>query len=72
MQCHFLLAESPIHIKSEGSGAEGSSLSPTAGSPVLIRTPQMSASSPEASTNKTTGKVINVAQGSQLVLYISK
>ncbi|XP_023707022.1 zinc finger protein castor homolog 1 isoform X2 [Cryptotermes secundus] len=46
--------ESPVHIKSEVSGAEGSSLSPSAGSPVLLRTPQIRAPSPEASANKTT------------------
>ncbi|XP_069703969.1 zinc finger protein castor homolog 1-like isoform X2 [Periplaneta americana] len=47
--------DSPVHIKSEVPGIEGSAHSPTAGSPpVLVRTPQMSAPSPEATTNKTT------------------
>lgn len=47
-------------MKSEISGVEGSSLSPSAGSPVLLRTPQMRPQSPEAPANKTTGKAVNM------------
>jgi hypothetical protein len=63
LQHNFFLTESPVHIKSEVSTAESLSLSPNAASPVLVRTPQMRAASPETSSNKTTGRTIEMIKG---------
>ena len=68
LQQHFFLTESPVHIKSEVSTADSLSLSPSAASPVLVRTPQMRAASPETSSNKTTGRTIDMTKG----LWISE
>ena len=62
LQQHFFLTESPVHIKSEVSTADSMSLSPSAASPVLVRTPQMRATSPETSSNKTTGRTVEMAK----------